>query len=83
MSGRPGFVAQPVWELARYDGRLVAGEREYRGKRFFELRLWAGEQGNTPTHKGVTVPLEHVRDLADALLSYADAREQAALSDRA
>lgn len=83
MSKLPGFTAQPVWELARYDGRLIAGEREFRGKRFFELRLWAGEHGDTPTQKGVTLPPEHVRALADALSSYADMRELAAREKRA
>lgn len=83
MNARPGFTDSPVWELARFDGRLIAGEREFRGKRFFELRLWAGEHGDKPTQKGVTLPLEHVRALADALLSYADARDAAALETQA
>ena len=82
MNVRLGFTDAPVWELARFDGRLVAGEREFRGKRFFELRLWAGEDGEKPTQKGVTFPPEHVRALADALLSYADARDAAALDPR-
>lgn len=75
----PGFIGDPVWELTRYDGTLVAGERQYQGKRFFELRLWAGEDGNKPTKKGVTLPVKSVRDLAIALLSYAerlDAKER-------
>lgn len=83
MTDRPGFTDHPVWQLARFDGRLIAGEREFRGKRFFELRLWAGEEGDTPTQKGVTLPPEQVRALADALLSYADRRDAAALETRA
>jgi len=79
MSMLPGFTTSPVWELTRFDGRLVAGEREFRGKRFFELRLWAGEHGDRPTQKGVTLPPEHVRGLAEALLSYAQAQDAAAL----
>ena len=51
MNVRLGFTDAPVWELARFDGRLVAGEREFRGKRFFELRLWAGEDGEKPTQR--------------------------------
>lgn len=70
MSALPGFTAPPVWELAKHDGRLVAGEREYRGRRFFELRLWTGENGDKATHKGVTLPIEAVPDLARALLAY-------------
>ena len=80
MSGLPGFTGEPVWELVRYDGKLIAGEREFRGKRFFELRLWAGEHGDTPTQKGVTLPPEQVRHLANALLSYADRLDAAALA---
>lgn len=79
MSVRPGFNEEPVWELSRFDGKLIAGEREFHGKRFFELRLWAGDKGDTPTKKGVTLPPESERELADALLSYADRRDAAAL----
>ncbi len=82
MSERPGFTDAPIWELVRFDGKLIAGEREFRGKRFFELRLWAGEDGDKPTQKGVTLPPEQVRALADALLSYADRRDAAALETR-
>ncbi len=71
MSELPGFTAPPVWELVKYDGRLVAGEREFKGRRFFELRLWAGEHGDTATGKGVTLPIEAVPDLARALTAYA------------
>lgn len=69
----PGFTAPPVWELARRDGLLVAGEREYKDARFFELRLWAND-GTTPTGKGVTMPCEAVGSLGRALQAYADAR---------
>lgn len=79
MSALPGFTNPPVWELVRFEGRIIAGEREFHGKRFFELRLWAGEQGDRPTKKGVTIPPEHVRGLAKALSSYAEALDAAAL----
>ena len=49
---------------------LVAGEREFKGARFFELRLWTGESGDKATQKGVTMPLEAVPDLARALTAY-------------
>lgn len=68
----PGFTAPPVWELPKHDGRLVAGEREYKGRQFFELRLWAGQHGDKATGKGVTMPLESVADLARALTAYAE-----------
>ena len=70
MSARDGFTAPPVWELAKHDGRLIAGEREYKGRSFFELRLWTGEHGDKATHKGVTMPLDAVADLARALAAY-------------
>ncbi len=75
---RPGFTAPPVWELVKRDGVLVAGEREYKDARFFELRLWAGD-GDTPTGKGVTLPCEAVESLARAMLAYADRRAASAL----
>lgn len=72
MSARPGFIGGEVWELERPKGRLVAGEREYKGNRFFEVRLWTGERGETPTGNGVTLPPGDVRGLAEALKDYAD-----------
>ncbi len=75
---RPGFDARPVWELAKRDGVLVAGEREYKDARYFELRLWAGD-GDKPTAKGVTLPCDAVRSLAEAMMAYADRRAASAL----
>ena len=66
----PGFTRPPVWELAKRDGLLIAGEREFKGARFFELRLWASD-GAKPTAKGVTMPVEAVAALARALTVYA------------
>lgn len=74
---RPGFTAPPVWELVRRDGLLIAGEREYKDARFFELRLWAND-GATPTGKGVTMPCEAVGSLGRALLNYATAHASSA-----
>ena len=71
MSARPGFTSPPVWELAKYDGRLIAGPREFKGQQFFEFRLWAGEHGDKATAKGVTMPIEAVPNLARALTAYA------------
>jgi len=77
MSKLPGFTAPPIWELQKHEGRLVAGEREHKGWRFFEVRLWVGQHGDKATAKGVTVPLDKVESLARAMLAYA---EQKALS---
>ncbi|MCK0098453.1 transcriptional coactivator p15/PC4 family protein [Qipengyuania sp. S6317L1] len=74
MSELPGFTSPPVWELDKHDGRLVAGEREYKGRLFFELRLWAGQHGDKATAKGVTLPVESVEGLANALTAYAKAK---------
>ncbi len=63
-------LGAPVWEFAKREGRLIARERAYKGKRFFDLRLWAAE-GATPTSKGITMPREAVADLAEALAAYA------------
>jgi len=70
MSALPGFTAPPVWEWAKYDGRLIAGPRQFKGNEFFELRLWTGEHGDKATAKGVTMPLDAVPDLARALMAY-------------
>lgn len=71
MVNRPGFNSQPVWELSKYGGVVVAGERTFKGKAFFELRFWSGERGEKATHKGVTIPIGAVADLAEALTLYA------------
>lgn len=70
MSELSGFTSPPVWEFAKYNGRLIAGEREFKGRQFFELRLWTGENGDKATGKGVTMPLEAVPELAQALAAY-------------
>lgn len=75
MTAPDGFTGPPVWELEKRDGRLLAGEREYKGALFFELRLWAGD-GPKPTGKGVTMPCEAVASLAEALAQYAASRAQ-------
>ncbi len=74
MSLPDGFTGPPVWTLAKREGLLVAGEREFKGSRFFELRLWAGD-GTTPTGKGVTMPCDKVAEFAEALADYAAQRE--------
>jgi hypothetical protein len=76
---RPGFTAPPIWEFAKHEGVLVAGEREYKNARFFELRLWAND-GATPTGKGVTMPCDAVGSLGRALLDYATAHASSAVS---
>ena len=79
MSALPGFTRPPVWEHPKRDGWLVAGEREFKGAHFFELRLWTGAHGDKATRKGVTMPLEAVPDLARALAAYvADRAPEAA-----
>ena len=64
------FIRPPIWELPRRHGMLVAGEREFRGSRFFELRLWTDD--GKPTRKGITMPPEAVEGLARALLAYVE-----------
>ena len=69
-----GFTAMPVWELPRREGLILAGEREFKGATFFELRYWAAG-GTQPTKQGVTIPPEKVGELAAALRTYAENRQ--------
>lgn len=71
MVDRPGFTAPPIWEHRKYDGLIVVGEREYKGRRFLDIRMWVGEHGEKATKVGITVPLEAVAGLARALTAYA------------
>lgn len=70
MSLPDGFTRPPVWEQPTRKGLVRAGEREFKGSRFFELRLWKNE-GETPTFEGVTMPVGTVEALARALTAYA------------
>lgn len=65
-----GFTRPPIWQYPKRQGVILAGEREYKGARFFELRFWA-DGGSKPTKQGVTIPPEEVGDLAKALAAYA------------
>lgn len=65
---------QTVWAWPKSGGELRAEDSQFNGKRFLNLRMWvAGPNGYKPTHKGVTIPLEAIGDLGDALSAYADA----------
>ncbi len=70
MSAPEDSTAPAVWTLDKGRERVIAREREFKGTRFFDLRLWVNE-GETPTSKGVTIPCEAVGELAMALASYA------------
>ncbi len=52
------------------EGRLIAGERKYKGNRYFDLRLWMGD-GMMATREGITMPVKAVADMAEALAEYA------------
>lgn len=69
-----GFTSPPVWEFPRRNGLILAGEREYKGATFFELRYWAAG-GTKPTKQGVTIPPDKVAELAVALSEYAETRK--------
>ena len=71
----PTFVVGPIWTLEKRGGVVLAGEREYKGSRFFELRQWAGD-GTVPTKHGVTIPPDEVEALARAMLDYTAAFSQ-------
>ncbi|MHA6334063.1 transcriptional coactivator p15/PC4 family protein [Qipengyuania sp. CAU 1752] len=68
-----GFVGEPVWQLPKRGGLVLAGERSFKGESFFELRWWA-DGGAIPTGKGVTLPTDEVASLAKALADYAASR---------
>lgn len=68
-----GFTSPPVWQMPKRGGLILAGEREYKGAVFFELRYWA-EGGTKATKQGVTIPPDKVAELAAALNAYAEGR---------
>lgn len=71
---------QPIWEWPKRGGEIRAGVKLYRGTRYLDVRWWiASPFGFRPTQKGVTIPLEAVRDFTEALCAYeAGCRSEAA-----
>jgi hypothetical protein len=69
-----GFTPAPIWQTRKRGGFILAGEREYKGAVFFELRYWA-EGGDKPTKQGVTFSPDEVGSLAEALAAYAKSRK--------
>jgi hypothetical protein len=63
-------VGRVVWERAQGKELLRAVEVENAGTCQLDLRKWVDE-GSTPTPKGVRMPVEAVRGLAQALTAYA------------
>lgn len=62
-------MTAPVFRLDKSGGRaLIAQFADYRGAPFLDVRQWVEKGGELrPTTKGVTVPLEAVRALGEAL----------------
>lgn len=71
MSAPADFDGQPIWQIERGGGHVILRERRYKGAAFIDMRLHSGDD-KRPTHKGVTIPLDAVADLARALLSFHD-----------
>jgi hypothetical protein len=69
-----GFTSPPIWQFAKRGGLILAGERSFKGEKFFELRWWA-DGGTIPTGKGVTFPPDEVAALSKALAAYAESRK--------
>lgn len=61
-----GDDAAPIWTVAKRDGEVRATPAEYKGRAFLDIRLWCNG-GDTPTTKGVTVPLDAIASMGRAL----------------
>jgi hypothetical protein len=72
----PDHIDGPVWNYRKARVILLAGEREYKGKRFFEVREWLDSDPMTATGKGVTIPLDAVESLYQAMGDYLTSRGQ-------
>jgi hypothetical protein len=62
---------QVLFERRKRNGAVVRVEiANYKGRPFLNIREWAERGGELlPTRKGVTVPLDAMRDLGKALLA--------------
>ena len=60
-----------VWTHSKRGGEVRATVSLYKRSRFLNLRWWVVQpHGFAPTPKGVTIPLDAVSDLAEALTAY-------------
>lgn len=63
-----------IWAWPKRGGEVRAELSLFNRKRFLNLRLWVSSpNGFIPTREGVTIPLEAIGELGDALSAYADA----------
>jgi hypothetical protein len=82
MSG-PDYIGGPIWQHAKRGKVIMAGYREFKGKRFFEVREWAGSGDELiATAKGATFPPEAVSSLIEALLQHGQAQPAIQLAAR-
>lgn len=58
-----------IFEVRKRGGKILrAAITDFRGSRFLDLREWAERDGNpVATPRGVTVPLEALKPLGEAL----------------
>ena len=71
MSCPPDYDGEPIWQMPRYQKQAIARERRYRGTVRLDIREWLGDDGERATKRGISIPLEGVRGLGQALLAYA------------
>jgi hypothetical protein len=69
-------IEGPAWRHRKARAILLAGEREFKGTRFFEVREWLDSDPLKATGKGVTIPLDAVESLYQALGNYLASRGQ-------
>jgi Transcriptional Coactivator p15 (PC4) len=72
----PDHIGGPVWRYRKSRAILLAGERTFKGKRFFEVREWLDSDPMTATGKGVTIPLDALESFHEAIGDYLISRRQ-------
>ena len=74
----PDYIGGPIWEHRKRQEVRLAGEREYRGAHFFDIRVWH-DQGDDVFRagKGVTIPLDAMEGLHRAIGEWLRQRGQA------
>jgi hypothetical protein len=70
----PDHICGPVWRYRKSRAILLAGERMFKGKRFFEVREWLDSDPMTATGKGVTIPSGAVESFHKAMGDYLKSR---------
>ncbi|MGJ8586505.1 MAG: PC4/YdbC family ssDNA-binding protein [Marinosulfonomonas sp.] len=69
-AGWPDHIDGPIYSFEKLGGRMkvIAGARHFHGHERFDIREWCN--GKIGTRKGVSIPIDEARKLAEAIIAW-------------